>query len=126
MNAELVRFATLETCIIGKLSIGDNYFVTLELPWNNNERRKSCIPAGVYVCHRVCSKKFGDTFEISGVFDRSNILFHPGNTAKDTKGCVLIGELFDLKNESLVNSKKAFGNFMNELESYNDFILKVR
>lgn len=133
MRAELTRLRTLKTCVIGQLSLFSAVLDrevlrvgTLELPWRDNKKGESCIPCGRYVCRRVCSPKFGDTFEICGVPDRQGILFHTGNTAKDTKGCVLIGELIDLKSESLVNSKKAFENFMNELESYNDFILEVR
>lgn len=133
MRAELIRLRTLKTCIIGQLSLFSALLDrevmrvgTLELPWRDNKKGESCIPEGTYTCKRFQSSKFGNTFEVCYVPDRQGILFHTGNTAKDTKGCVLIGDLIDLKNESLVNSKKAFGNFMNELESYNDFILEVR
>jgi hypothetical protein len=37
------------------------------------------------------SPRFGRTWEVKDVPERSNILFHQGNTARDTEGCILVG-----------------------------------
>lgn len=78
------------------------FALTLERDWDNGSNRPSkgdkpgaCIPAGTYTCIRVDSPKFGDTFEVKGVPGRSLILFHKGNLADDSRGCILVGEQFD-------------------------------
>ena len=57
------------------------FAVTYELPWRDNQKSISCIPAGEYICRRYSSEKYKDTFEVTDVPGRSYILFHVGNTA---------------------------------------------
>lgn len=66
-------------------------FVTLEEPWQFNERNVSCIPAGLYKVHPYYSMKFGSCFEVRDVPGRTGILIHQGNTIDDTRGCILVG-----------------------------------
>ena len=62
---------------------------TIELPWKNNERRVSCIPEGEYFIEKRYSPKFKWHLHISGVENRSLILFHPANNAlKELNGCI--------------------------------------
>lgn len=70
------------------------FALSLERQWLDNQRSISCIPAGTYTCSRVDSPKFGDTFEITNVPNRSHILFHKGNIDDDSHGCVIVGEQF--------------------------------
>ena len=74
---------------------------TAEDDWLDNAARVSCIPAGSYVTRRVTSPKFGETFEVTGVPGRANILFHHGNTEEDTEGCILLGSSFGANPVSL-------------------------
>lgn len=113
------------------------FALTLEESWKENKRDISCIPAGEYICKRVNSPRFGDTFGIVNVEGRSNILFHWGNTEKDTKGCILVGEEFgylktlddDTKKIELqpavLSSRKGFHEFMQKLDKYDGFMLKI-
>jgi hypothetical protein len=71
--------------------------VTLELPWKNNEKNISCIPSGIYLFEPIKSPQFGNVYEILEVPNRSHILFHAGNTIKNTKGCVLTGSSMMLR-----------------------------
>lgn len=72
---------------------------TLELPWRDNERKRSCIPLGVYSCRIRVSGRFGRVYEVTGVPGRDGILFHSGNFAgdvakglcSDVEGCILPG-----------------------------------
>jgi len=96
---------------------------TCEEVWAFNQRNASCIPSGRYKCERRQSPKFGNTFEVTGVFGRSAILFHPGNTTLDTEGCILLGETFTRLNGRLAigDSRTAFNEFLvltAELESF--------
>lgn len=68
---------------------------TLELTWKNNQKKKSCIPAGEYDVVKHKSPKFGLCFWIKNVKNRSEILIHPGNFHRQILGCILVGD--DLK-----------------------------
>lgn len=62
---------------------------TIELPWLDNQRNRSCIPEGRYVLIKRWSKKHGWHIEVSGVKNRDLILFHPANDAKkELQGCI--------------------------------------
>lgn len=72
--------------IIGKLSI-DGVFecYTLEGPTVD-------IPAGSYSMEVTYSPHFGCVLPLlDAVPGRSAIRIHPGNTEKDTEGCILVG-----------------------------------
>ena len=106
------------------------FIVTLELPWLDNAQRTSSIPQGVYVCKRVQSPKFGNTFEVTGVRGRGNILFHSGNSTADTHGCILTGASFDPvggmngKN-GVTGSKLAWDELMDMQRGVDSFTLTV-
>lgn len=103
--------------------------LTCERPWLNNQIGISCIPAGQYICRRVKSPKFGDTFEVTNVSGRSEILIHSGNIDDDSHGCIILGENFEpwkTGQLSLASSKIAFGQFMREMEGQDQFTLTIK
>ena len=106
---------------------GVPFAVTLERPWLDNTPRESCIPAGTYRCQRVDSPKFGDTFEVTGVPGRSHILFHKGNVAEDSLGCILVGEAFNpVKGKpGITASADGYGEMMALQQGVNTFTLTV-
>lgn len=111
----LVRVTEHNGATLGVLCIDDSpEAVTLEDAWRDNERKISCIPVGRYKLKLHRSPRFGLTYEITNVPERDAILFHAGNTHKDTHGCVLLGLQFGkLDNESaILASKSAFQKFM--------------
>jgi len=62
---------------------------SIQLPWKNNEKRVSCIPEGIYTLRKRYSRKFKAHIEITGVPERSFILFHSANNAmKELNGCI--------------------------------------
>jgi hypothetical protein len=62
---------------------------TIELPWKNNERSVSCIPEGRYILEKRYSLKYKWHIHVTGVQNRSLILFHPANNAmKELNGCI--------------------------------------
>lgn len=62
---------------------------TIELPWKNNERSVSCIPEGRYILQKRYSLKYKWHIHVTGVQNRSLILFHPANNAmKELNGCI--------------------------------------
>lgn len=128
VNLRLVRVGEADGATFGVLLVnGKPEFVTLEEPWRDNQRSISCIPTGAYIVKPVKSPRFGNTYEVTKVPDRSHILFHSGNTVADTEGCILLGLQYgkiDGKS-AIVRSKDAFGLFINNLLGQKDIVLEV-
>jgi hypothetical protein len=103
------------------------FAVTLELPWRNNEVRKSRIPAGVYTCRRIISPNHGETFTLENVPGRSLIRIHKANTKADLLGCIGVGESFDPINgvDGISQSAKGFEEFMRMQKGVNTFRLTI-
>lgn len=81
---------------------------SLELPWLNNIRRESCIPAGTYDCERLNHPRFGHCWHVKDVFERDEILIHSGNVASgkkvDTEGCIMPGlRYIDINNDGILD-----------------------
>ena len=101
---------------------------TLELPWENNAPQISCIPAGIYTCRHFNSAKFGETFQVCDVPGRSGILFHAGNSVKDTRGCILLGrdcEIF-CGRPFLTASRATMEAFRKTLDGIDSFELEIK
>lgn len=99
MIIEICRMYNSEEPTLGTASLIHNQeilfqFVTLELPYRENSIRESCIPEGEYKAFKHDSPRFGQTFWLQNVANRSEILIHSGNFMKDTLGCILVGEDF--------------------------------
>jgi len=92
MDVQLKRFAShSEVGTFGEFTIEGRTLYTVERPWECNKPFVSCIPPGKYVCKRVQSPKFGDTFEVMDVPGRTHILFHVANVKDDLHGCIGLG-----------------------------------
>jgi hypothetical protein len=109
--------------------------VTLEREWDGGSNRPSagdrpgaCIPEGTYHCLRVNSPKFGSTFEVVKVPNRSKILFHAGNLADDSRGCILVAHGFDpvKGRQGVVSSKKELEEFLALQANVMGFTLTIR
>lgn len=74
----------------GSLFLNEKFLCfTIELPWLGNKRSESCIPEGGYELEARISKKFGNHLLLKNVPDRSLILIHPANYAKEElRGCI--------------------------------------
>jgi len=113
----------------GVLRINKAVFcVTLEPSDRENVKNISSIPAQQYECFRHRSPKYGETFKIMNIPGRTNVLFHPGNVAKHTEGCILLGQHFGkLKgNRAILNSGDTFKNFLRVMEKQDSFHLTIR
>jgi hypothetical protein len=144
MKLELIRVAYTAGGTFGVLKGADGipFAVTLERPWWANQPSVgdvpgSCIPEGVYRCLRCRrspdygyrdSPKFGDTFQVYEVPGRTTILFHKGNLADDTRGCILVGEQFERMQgqAGIAASAAGFAEFLRVTEKVNEFELEIR
>lgn len=131
IQVTLTRRKSFPGCTLGTLHIQTRNLVwrckTLELPWKNNQPQVSCIPEGIYTCRRFKSPKFGETFQVCDVPGRSGILFHPGNKAKETRGCILLGVGTEISgnNAYLLSSRAAMKTFMQMLEGVDTFDITI-
>ena len=103
------------------------FCLTLEPEWRDNKQNISCIPNGFYTCQKVNSPKFGSTFEIKRVPNRTHVLFHKGNLETDTLGCIILGEQFESLNGkcAILKSGKAFDEFINLTKGLITFNLQI-
>lgn len=66
--------------------------VTCELPWNDNEPQKSCIPVGTYIFNAYSSPTHGQVWMAKNVSGRSFIQIHAANWPDELLGCIAVGE----------------------------------
>ena len=100
LELTLQREPSTDDGTFGVLRLPDgSSFLSLELPWRDNQTAQSCIPPGTYKCAKRQTTKHGFAYEVKSVPGRSGILIHAGTTAGDPKmgkkadsaGCILLG-----------------------------------
>jgi hypothetical protein len=106
-----------EDCTIGRLRCGDFHCFTLELPWEDNRRNISCIPAGHYVGKKYDSQKHGHVILLEGVPDRSYIEIHAGNYTRQIQGCILVGDAIKYLDSDFIPDVTNSRNTLNDLLS---------
>jgi hypothetical protein len=95
----LNRLEKLDDRTLGRLIVFNGLnivgtFATLELPFRNNEKSKSCILSAFYTVEPRTSPKYGKHLIVNGTTPRELILMHHGNYPRDTEGCILVGADF--------------------------------
>lgn len=92
MNLKVIRYWPGVRATLGQMFVdGAAECFTLEPPFGVEHPP---IPIGTYGVTMRTSNRFGrEVPHIEDVPGRSDILIHPGNTAKDTHGCILVGEI---------------------------------
>lgn len=148
MKLLLKRIAKMEKYTIGKLYIDGKYFSdTLEDTDRNLTNTmskdeivkvkvygKTAIPTGTYVVDmNTVSPKFGkrswaQPYEgkvprLQDVPGYEGVLIHPGNTADDTLGCILVGR--NKVKGQVVESQDTFHSLMNILKGDNDITITI-
>ncbi len=96
INLLIIREEFTEESTIGNLYLDGEWLCdTLELPYIDNQKSISCIPAGQYKVRLRLARESATRnylhLLVEDVKDRTYILFHRGNAAKDTRGCILVG-----------------------------------
>ena len=148
MKLLLKRIAKMEKYTIGKLYIDGKYFSdTLEDTDRNLTNTmskdeivkvkvygKTAIPTGTYVVDmNTVSPKFGKRSwaqpykgkvpRLQDVPGYEGVLIHPGNTADDTSGCILVGR--NKVKGQVVESQNTFHSLMNILKGDNDITITI-
>lgn len=113
---------------------------TMELPWKDNQRKISCIPAGIYKCvpHITINSKgvARDTWQLQNVPIRDGINFDIANFACDCVyhgkqkhaeilGCIAVGFDRDLTIPMLIESGNAMKYLLGALHD-KSFELEIK
>jgi hypothetical protein len=126
-DAKLQRVDSVDKQTLGEFIYQNFSCKTIELGWHNNEKQKSCIPKGTYKVIRRNSAKYGEHFHITEVPNRSLILIHNANYARELLGCVGIGDKHtDIDGDGLrdvTNSKNTLRAMLKALPK--EFLLEI-
>ena len=120
----LDRFCYHPEGTLGKIELDGETFWTIERPWKNNEPNVSCIPIGLYKMERRVSPKFGETWYMPDVPDRTWILMHVANFPKDVQGCIGLGMGLMGDRIAVSQSKKAIALF-EEMTVGKEWLLRI-
>ncbi len=115
---------------LGEFTIDGHPFKgkTMELEYNSNQKRISCIPPGTYTVAKRTSPKYGEHFHITNVPNRDLILIHNCNYSRQLLGCIGVGEAFvDIDNDGLkdiTNSKATLKKLVEIMPNEFQLIIK--
>lgn len=128
-TVRIIRIEESDQGTFGVMTIcGQAFCVTLERPDELNKVNISSIPAGQYLCKKTNSHRFGETFEITNVPDRTHVLLHAGNRIEDTQGCVVLAQHFGKLHgdRAVLNSGATFREFMEIMGGFVYFSLVIK
>lgn len=147
MKLTLKRIALKPTYTIGKLYIDDNYFcdtledtvrdINKDGKFDNGEKKikgKTAIPYGTYEIttnivsqrfkNRVWAKPYGGKIpRLINVPSFDGVLLHPGSSAEDTSGCLLVGKNTIVGR--LTDSQKTFHALMQKIKSQKNLTIEI-
>ena len=109
MELKLVRKIFTDKSTIGDLSVNGTFecFTLEDPPREVKVKGETAIPAGRYEVAVTFSNKFGKFLPLLlSVPGFDGIRIHPGNTPKDTLGCILVGQGKGV--DSISSSRLAF------------------
>lgn len=120
MKIDVKRTECGEACTIGELYInGAKECWTLEdvvRPDGIKVYGETAIPAGIYAVDITYSPRFKrDLPLLIGVKNFVGIRIHPGNTASDTEGCILVGQ--GRGKNCILSSRAAFDALFQKLKA---------
>lgn len=131
MQLIVERFCAGGTYTLGRLKNNNKHMCfTMEDPYQAQKiQGNTRIPAGKYeLVLRAEGGKYRQYLDRFGVWQKPGmlwvkdvpgfewILIHPGNTAKDTEGCLLVGMGFDWRGQSVTDSVTAYTEVYSEIE----------
>lgn len=106
--------------------------MTLQEIKANKVKGKTAIPTGVYhidmntVSPRLKNKSYAKPYggrvpRLQGVKGFDGVLIHPGNTADDTEGCILVGRNTEVG--KLTDSKATYCKLFEMMDAVNEHII---
>lgn len=131
MKLQIKRTNFTDKSTVGELYINDEFFCyTLEdVVREEKIKNETAIPAGEYEITITYSPRFKRYLPLlHDVPNFSGVRIHPGNTARDTEGCILVG--MTKSTDFIGNSRAAFNKLYPMLthasQSGEKLILNIR
>ena len=146
MKLKLIRRYNGNGYTIGRLYVDGNPFcdtledtdrglkssMTLQEIKANKVKGKTAIPTGIYhvdmdtVSPRLKNKSYAKPYggrvpRLQGVKGFDGVLIHPGNTADDTEGCILVGRNTEVG--KLTDSKATYCKLFEMMDAVNEHII---
>ena len=120
MQIRVMREPSINDTTLGSLFIDDHWQChTLEdviRPTGEKVHSKTAIPPGCYKLILSMSNRFKKIMpEVLNVPMFTGIRIHSGNTAKDTAGCLLVGQTRSVETRSIGRSRAAYKALMTKL-----------
>lgn len=118
MKIEVIRVMSAGDATIGKMYIDgiDTCYTLEDIVRPNGEKiyGHTAIPAGEYRVDITHSARFKRDLPILlDVPNFTGVRIHPGNTAEDTHGCILVG--LEQQGASIIRSREAFATVFTKL-----------
>lgn len=138
MKIKLVRIALKDTYTIGKLYVDGVYVcdtiedkdrgltddMSLEDIVSRKKYGETAIPYGTYKVKITYSPKYKRMMPLLlGVKGYSGIRIHSGNTAKDTLGCIIVGE--NKKKGMVINSRITYNRLFELMKDEKDISIEI-
>ena len=132
MKLTLTRIAKQSDYTVGRLADekGERICDTLEPTWRNYKggekkvKGRSAVPEGTYRVVVTKSPRFKKYLPLLvGVPGFEGIRIHSGNSAKDTEGCILVGD--NLIKGRLVWSRRALDKLMGMMEDEKEVSITI-
>ncbi len=117
MKLDLYRKPSANGATLGELHLdGDFFAYTLEdVVREDKIKGETAIPPGTYKVIVTWSPRFQRRLPLLlDVPDFDGVRIHPGNTAQDTEGCILVGT--QISTNMVLNSRAAFEALFKRLE----------
>lgn len=126
MRLLLERFYKTDKCTVGKLFVdGEYYCYTLEPPIKDDGSKPRAIPVGTYPVVIDFSEHFQRRLpHLLQVLDFEGVRMHPGNTDKDTLGCILTGHEWS-GGDFIGHSREVFDTLFAKLEQAQDVKIEI-
>ncbi len=122
---------SVKDATLGELFLDGEFFCyTLEdvvRPLSQKVDGETAIPTGTYRVVVDWSPRFQkNMLHILDVPGFLGVRIHPGNAAKDTDGCLLVGQTVDLSTGTIGNSRIAYERLFRKLYDEKDIVLQIR
>tara|TARA_R110000868_G_scaffold228253_2_gene481259 strand:+ start:99 stop:479 length:381 start_codon:yes stop_codon:yes gene_type:complete len=117
MKLLLKRLHHTENSTIGELFIDGKFecYVLEDVERQEKVFGKTAIPKGTYNVIMTLSNRFKVVLPLlENVPNYTGVRIHSGNTAKDTEGCLILGQTRSI--DFVGNSKKALANFLPKIK----------
>jgi len=118
MNLKLIRKYPAQDCIIGELYINDVFecYTLEDVERPVKIQNVTAIPRGLYQVTITHSNHFNrDLPLLLNVPNYEGVRIHPGNTAADTEGCLLVGKA--KTSNTVTQSRDAFAALFPKLQA---------